>query len=368
VWVREVWLKDFRNYEEAEVSLDSGVNLILGRNGQGKTSLLEAIYCLSALGSHRTNTAGVMVRHEAAKANIHATGFRGSREVRMDAEIARGSGLRVLVNKQPLGRRQRPMGVVSVMFSPEDLVIVKGGPEERRRFIDAAAAASRPVTAADRAAFDRALRQRNAVLKAARQSPAARRQLEVWNEQVAGTGAVVVVNRKKVLGDLEPAIRSRYCELSSGEPPELAYETSWGDCPPEASVPEVAEILRVALCAAEPSDLERAVTTVGPHRDDLSILLAGADARQFASQGEQRSLALAFRLAERDLLTDLLGEEPVLLLDDVFSELDERRREQLAKLMQTSGQTLATSTSRESLPLAGGRTVVVDEGRLIQVG
>lgn len=366
--VSRVELIDFRNYESAAAGLDPGFNLILGRNGQGKTSLLEAVYCLSALGSHRAPTSAAMIRHGAGRAVVRAWGSAGGRDLELSAEVARGAGIKVSVNRQRVGRGARDRTLAAILFSPEDLELVKGGPEERRRYLDQAAVRVRPVTASDRQEFDKALRQRNGVLKAARSNPRALKQLDVWTEQVTATGAAVVVNRLQALEQLRPAIRSRYRELAATDPPEVTYQPSWidGPAPPERSA--VAEALATRLADTRARDLEAATTLAGPHRDDVVIELSGQGARLFASQGEQRSLALSLRLAERDVAADVLGEEPILLLDDVFSELDQHRRDRLGELVSTSGQTIATATSAESLPVRGGRRLVVEKGRLSEVG
>lgn len=349
------------------MELDSGFNLILGRNGQGKTSLLEAVYCLSALGSHRAPTSASMIRHGCDRAMVRALGTAAGRELEITAEVARGAGIKVWVNRQRIGRGARERTVAAILFSPEDLDLVKGGPEERRRFLDQAAARVRPVTSSNRQEFDKALRQRNGVLKAARNNPRALAQLEVWTAQVAAAGAAVVVNRLEALEQLRPAIQRRYRELAGGEPPEIAYQASWteGGLPRRAG--EVAAALAARLAETQARDLEAATTLTGPHRDDVAIELGGEGARLFASQGEQRSLALSLRLAERDVAAEVHGEEPVLLLDDVFSELDQNRRDRLGELVSTSGQTIATATSAESLPVKGGRRLLVEQGRLSEV-
>jgi DNA replication and repair protein RecF len=368
VLVRGLRLTDFRNYVSAEAELEPGTNLIVGSNGQGKTSLLEAIYCLSALGSHRTSSPSAMVRHGADRAVVQAAGLVGDRETRVNADIGRTGGIKVRVGKQLQTRRSRTRAIVSVLFSPEDLAMVKGGPEERRRFLDNAAARISPLAGADRMDFERALRQRNGALRAARANPRLLEHLEVWSEQVAMTGSAVVRHRLAALDLLEPAVRRRYQELSSSYPPKLLYRATWAEDEPNKDPAQTVETLRAALRRSQGVDLERATTSVGPHRDDLRILLAGADARLYASQGEQRSIALSMRLAERDTIADECGEEPVLLLDDVFSELDEHRRHQLAQLVWITGQTVATATSAETLPIQGARVMMVEGGRLRRVG
>ncbi|MGH2690852.1 MAG: DNA replication/repair protein RecF, partial [Actinomycetota bacterium] len=256
-----------------------------------------------------------------------------------------------------------------------------GGPEERRRYLDHAAARGRPSVAAGRQELDRALKQRNGVLRAAQVNKRALRTLEVWDEQLTRIGAAVVRSRLEVLRALRPHIARRHGEVGaavSGEI-ELTYQAAWfeeealpaqpgllpgtGD---DALTRALETALVAALAASLERDIERGVTTTGPHRDDLEVRLAGAEARSFASQGEQRSIALALRLAERDLAADVLGEDPVLLLDDVFSELDEVRRAQLSALIRSTGQAVVTTTHLTGRQ-EGDRTYEVEAGVIREV-
>lgn len=363
-----VRLQDFRNYTVAEVELGPGLNLVVGRNGQGKTSLLEAVYCLSALGSHRTARVGSLVRHGQDRALVRAAGTAGRTDVVMDGAIEQSGGMRVWINKQRVGSAGSARSLAAALFAPEDLELIKGGPEQRRRFLDQAGARIRPVAAGDRHEFEKALKQRNSVLKAGKRSRRALDQLETWNEQVARTGAAVVMNRRDTLRWLVPAMQGRHRELASGVNLTVTYRASWDQDGTGASREEAAERLARALEQSRARDLETASTSVGPHRDDMTIELNGVAARSYASQGEQRSLALAMRLAEKDMAAASLGEEPILLLDDVFSELDQQRRDRLGKLVATAGQTIATATSAESLPLAAARTLLVEAGTVRRVG
>lgn len=359
-------LTDFRNYSEATVGFGAGFNLVLGGNAQGKTSLLEAVYCLSALGSHRASSSGPMIRHEQETAYLKATGVIASTGVEVDAQLIRGAGTKVWINKQRVGRGGKERSLAAVLFSPEDLELIKGGPELRRRYLDHAAGRAKPVSHADRVAFEKALRQRNGVLKAARTNDRALRQLDVWNYQVAAAGAAVFDNRRWILQKLGPAIAGRYGQLAAGQEPALCYQSEWA----QEGVGDRADVehrLLQALESNQSRDLETATTSAGPHRDDLAIDLDGAASRWYASQGEQRSLSLAMRLAERDVAADIHGEEPILLLDDVFSELDERRRRRLAELVRTPGQAIVTATSAESVPLDPDQTLFVEGGKLDQV-
>lgn len=367
--VSSLVVTNFRIYEQARAEFEPGLNLIVGSNGEGKTSLLEAIYCLSALGSHRAASSSAMVKHEANSAQVVAVGRCGGVRVEASAEIVRGSGMKAWVNRQRVGKLSKQRGLTAILFSPEDLALIKGGPEERRRFMDHAAARTRPVAAADRLEFEKALKQRNGVLKAARFNERALRQLDIWNEQVALTGAAVIKNRWAVLDDgIVAGTRDRYEELARSAPPELNYHSSWNSSGSIDPACNVADAIRSVLETNQARDLETASTSAGPHRDDLLIELDGAPARMFASQGEQRSLSLSLRMAERDVAERVQGEAPILLLDDVFSELDEHRRDRLGELVARSGQTIATSTAAEPLPMKAARTLRVSAGRLVSDG
>ncbi|MFN2611515.1 MAG: DNA replication/repair protein RecF [Actinomycetota bacterium] len=364
-------LIDFRNYEQAHVELSGGLNVIIGRNGQGKTNLLEAISVISTLGSHRTSSNASMVRHGADACIIRARIDSEGHQVSIDVEIKRSGGIRFLVNKVGVDRGNVQDVLVGVIFSPEDLSLIKGGPEERRRFIDHASARTRPLAAAERHEFERVLKQRNGVLKASQTNPRALHTLDVWDEHFVKAGASLVRERLQTLSQIGARAAQRYIAIAGeGEPPSFGYEASWQNmqgslAPTDIDESAIADGIGDALRSALTRDLERGLTTVGPHRDDISIELDGQDARVFASQGEQRSLALSMRLAERDVIIDIRNKRPVLLLDDVFSELDDPRRAQLSELVASSGQTIATATSAEGLPVVASRTVRVESGKVL---
>lgn len=358
-------LIDFRNYRQERAEFAPGLNLVVGQNGQGKTNLLEAVHLLSAMGSHRSSSVAPLVRWGAERAVVRASATSRGRAVRVDAEIVAGSGVRMLVNKVPLERSKDAAEVMAtVLFSPDDLALIKGGPEERRRFLDHAAARARPLAAADRAEFERVLRQRNGVLKAGLVNPRALRSLEVWDEQFIRSATAVVAARLGALSRIAGEAGDGYRRLAaSGVEVNLQYQCSWAEAPPAAGELEAA--VRHSVEATRARDVERGTTHTGPHRDDLELTVGGADARTFASQGEQRSLALSLRLAELRLVTEVRQEQPVLLLDDVFSELDDSRRVQLAELVVASGQTIITTTSPGGVPLAAARTLTVDAGKIL---
>lgn len=372
--VAELRLREFRNYVEEAVGFAPGLNLVLGRNGQGKTNLVEAIYVLCGLGSHRGATGEAMVRHGATEAIISASGTAGSREVRVDAQVRRSGGTRLLVNRVAADRSVGPPPLVAVAFSPDDLVLIKGPPEERRRLLDQGAHRLRALAGAERQEFERVLKQRTGLLKAAINSRRALATLDVWDESFARTGALVVRNRLDVLHRLLPEVRKRYRELSGLEVEvRLNYRPTWAEGVSEEMVAEggvglIESALAAAVAGARGRDLERGVSTLGPHRDDLEVSLGGADARLYASQGEQRSLALSLRMAERDLVAETREEDPILLLDDIFSELDESRRGHLVEMVAASGQTIATATSGAGWPMAVSRTLTVEAGRVVANG
>ena len=382
--VDDLILEDFRNYVREQVVLGPGLNLVVGRNAQGKTNLLEAIHCLSGLGSPRADNSA-LVRQGQEAAVLHATLRRGGRSVLVDLEIKPGRGTRALVNKNPIQRTSDlAESLVTVFFGPDELSLVKGSPEERRRFLDELVVKLRPVRESLRRELDRVVRQRNALLKALargeRSGP--RDELEVWDAALCRRGAELASARLAALRDLAPHATKRYEEIAGSGRLELAYVSSW--FPEEASVEILADRQSIHQDALEAhihrrvlalrrAELERAVTLVGPQRDDVAVRLAGRgneagqmfDVRSFASQGDQRTSALALKLAEHDLLSDALGDEPVLLLDDVFSELDPHRRQWLSDAVRSVGQTILTSAE----PLAPGalaaeKVVKVEEGRI----
>ena len=332
--LRRLWLVDFRSYASAELTLPPGTTAIIGRNGQGKTNLLEAIAHLAGT-SLRGATTESLVRVGAERAIVRAEATRGARELLLEAELAVRGRSRVQLNRQPVRRRRDLLDALSVtLFSPDDLVLIKGGPGERRDWLDEAAMALDSQAESVRTDVERILKQRNALLKGTRGrlDEAAALTLEVWDDRLVRAGEALADRRDTVLAALLPRITEAYRDLA-GVPLPVAghYEAPWR-----------AAGLAAALAEAHDQDLRRGVTTVGPHRDDVVLLLDGLPARTHASQGEQRSLALALRLAVHRAVTEAGGDSPILLLDDVFSELDEGRTEALLAHLPP-GQTLLTT-------------------------
>ncbi|MGQ0520462.1 MAG: DNA replication/repair protein RecF [Actinomycetota bacterium] len=355
--VERLWLTDFRNYASAEVELaPAGLTVVLGGNGEGKTNLLEAVAYLATLGSFRGAPPEAMVRTGRASAVVRAEGRRAGRAVLVEAEITPGGRSRVLVNTQPLRRSADLLGAIRVsVFSPDDLELVKGGPAGRRRYLDDALVSVHPRNAALRADLERVLRQRNALLKQAkgRLDGAAATTLDVWDDQLSATGEALAAARDELVAGLEAPVAKAYDQVSgTAADVEIAYERSW-EGP-----------LARALAAARTDDVRRGVTTVGPHRDELRLSIASRPARTHASQGEQRSLALALRLGAHAAAAEAVGEPPVLLLDDVFSELDPGRSAALLAHLP-GGQAVLTTAGAVPEGASPERTLRVHGGRVL---
>lgn len=332
-----VWLTDLRSYESAEIVLAPGLTALLGDNGQGKTNVLEAIAWLATLSSFRGAPTEALIRQGAQQAIIRAEGEVEGRAILIEAELAAAGRNRVFVNRQPLKRARDLLGVLRVtVFAPDDLDLVKGGPSERRRYLDDALVASHPRYDAMRSEVDKVLKQRNALLKNAggRLDESAAFTLDVWDAKFVESGGALSSARQNLLARLAPVLSQTYDAVAHG-PAEVTatYVAEWA-----------AGGLAEALVAARKDDVRRGVSTVGPHRDDVELQIGGLPARTHASQGEQRSLALALRLAAHHVITEVTGSTPVLLLDDVFSELDPDRADALLANLP-AGQTVLTSAA-----------------------
>jgi len=372
--VRHISLADFRNYEHLEVSLEPGISSFVGRNGQGKTNLIEAVVYLSTLGSHRVASDAPLVRRGTERALIRADVVRDDRSLQVEVEITAGKSNRARINKSPVPRTREILGIVrTVVFAPEDLALVKGDPAERRRFLDDLLVQRHPRLAGTRADYDRLLKQRNALLKSAgaarRTNPQdVTRTLEVWDDQIASLGAEITVSRRELADLLRPRAASAYAELiDSGDTIDFDYETS---VPHLATTDIVAarEGLLAAMAERRRDELDRGVTLVGPHRDDLLLTLGPAPVKGYASHGESWSAALSLRLACYDLLTEEAA-PPVLVLDDVFAELDASRRAHLAGRVAQAPQVLITAAVAEDVPaLLEGARFDVMEGTVERCG
>jgi DNA replication and repair protein RecF len=375
VYVARLSLTDFRSYATAEVELAPGVSVFVGPNGEGKTNLVEAIGYAATLGSHRVATDAALVRVGADRAIVRVA-VRDSRETLIELEIAPGRANRARVNQGPVPRARDVLGLLrTVLFAPEDLALVKGDPADRRRFLDELLVARNPRLAGVRADYDRVLKQRTALLKSAGPGLRGRSRgrshlpdpddpgpagdpmhtLDVWDSHLAAAGAELVAARLRLVQDLIPPVSAAYAQLANREDEVgLAYLCSavetGGQLPAGADTAALMQVLLTALEAARPRELERGVCLVGPHRDDLSLALGDVPAKGYASHGESWSLALALRLSAYQLLRQD-GSEPVLILDDVFAELDAGRRERLAGLVESAEQVLVTAAVPQDVPV-----------------
>ena len=421
-------LTDFRSYAGVELSLEPGVSTFVGPNGQGKTNLVEAAAYVSTLGSHRVATDAPLVRAGAERAILRAAVTSSGRDSLVEIEINPGRANRARLNRAPVSRPRQVLGVLStVLFAPEDLALVKGDPEQRRRFLDDLLVASAPRYAGVRADYERVLRQRTALLKSLRTRPGrparsgtrayaragalrdaarsgrggdgpghngsgedgtgpdgagpdragpagpAASTLDVWNEHLATAGAELLAARIRLTASLRPLVARSYSAVSGGASVEagISYRQSLrmpglsgpsgsrsrpGRAPaepdePAADAARLADGLREALAMVRGEELERGVCLVGPHRDDLDLRIGDLPARGYASQGESWSMALALRLSAFEALRGA-GDDPVLLLDDVFAELDVGRRERLARLAAGAEQVLVTAAVAADVPAA----------------
>jgi DNA replication and repair protein RecF len=355
MYLQRLELTDFRNHPAVAVELTPGSSLLVGPNGVGKTNILEAIGYLATLSSHRSGQESNLVRVGAASAVVRASVVRDGRTVLIDLEIRPGAGLRGRLNKAPMPRARDLLGTVrATLFAPEDLAMVRGDPEERRRFLDALAVQRLPRHLAIRQDYERILRQRNTLLRSAGGRPppgGGLATLDVWDEKLASAGGELWAERLRLVEALRPLVERAYQELAAQpDPVEMTYVSSvLGSETPDPEPTHLAHAIRERLRLDRSREIERGVTLSGPHRDDLTLTLRGLPARTHASHGEAWSLALAFRLAAHRLLADD-GEEPILLLDDVFAELDRRRRERLVDLAMAVEQSIITASVVEELP------------------
>lgn len=346
-------LADFRSYESLEWSPEPGVNLLLGPNGAGKTNLLESIGFLATLKSFRSVDESSMIKDGVDTAIVRAGVSTGERSRLVEIELNRVGPRRAQVDKTRLRRTSDLLGVVRVIsFLPEDLDLVKRGPAYRRDLIDQVALQLWPAAHLDQNEFDRALRQRNAFLRAGERDETT---LSVWDSRFAQSGSRVMARRVAVLESLGPWLEETYGSISQrNDRASLGYVCSWTTKEIDtSSAGEFAAEIASALERSRKADYDRRLTTTGPHRDEPLFRIDGVETRSHGSQGEQRTMALAVKLAAHRAVAGVIGEEPVLLLDDVFSELDPVRAKALAGAIPDHAQTLITSARPEDVPVPG---------------
>jgi DNA replication and repair protein RecF len=375
VFIRRVELVDFRSYERVAVDLEPGGNVLVGPNGVGKTNLVEALGYVATLDSYRVATDAPLVRAGATAAVIRCAIVHDGRELLVELEIVPGRANRARLGRSPVRRARDVLGALRlVLFAPEDLELVRGDPAERRRYLDELLVTRLPRYAGVRADYERVVRQRNALLRTAylaRKTGGTRggdlSTLDVWDAHLARHGAELLAGRLELVAALAPHVTKSYDAVAAGRGAAgIAYRPSLEITDPARAALEAALI--EALAAARPSEVERGVTLVGPHRDDLTLTLGPLPARGYASHGESWSYALALRLAAYDLLR-ADGIEPVLVLDDVFAELDAGRRERLADLVGGASQLVVTCAVADDVPAAlRGVRYEVTEGEVRRAG
>ncbi len=370
MYVDRLELHDFRSYRAVTLDIGPGVTLFAGPNGHGKTNLVEAVEYLSTLSSHRVSSDAPLVRAGSSQAIIRGgvvAGLADDRRLLVELEINLGRANRARINRSPLRRVRDVVGALrTVVFSPDDLAIVKGDPSDRREFIDSLVITRWPRMAGVKADYERVVRQRNALLKSmsgrgGRMSGSAGSTLEVWNDQLARTGAEVLSARLATLGELLTPTQNSYAAIAPVKgSTDARYKTSLpglaellsGEHGRQRSVPAPADLeswLSDAMTTRRDEELARGVSLVGPHRDDITLSIAGLPAKGYASHGESWSLALALRLGSLTLLRSE-GIEPVLVLDDVFAELDVTRRDRLAEAVTEAEQALITAAVESDVP------------------
>ncbi|MCW2619552.1 MAG: recF [Modestobacter sp.] len=384
MYLRHLQVGQFRSWESADLALTPGPTVLVGRNGQGKTNLVEAVGYLATLGSHRVSADAPLVRHGAAQAVVRAALRKDERELLVEVEINPGRANRVRVNRAPLQRPRELLGLVkTVLFAPEDLALVRGDPAERRRFLDDLLVSRTPRLAGVRSDYDRVLKQRNALLKTAKMARGnALATLDVWDGHLTELGGQLLAARLRLVADLAPYVVDAYAGVAGpgADRAALGYSSTVplaGDgspvdpARPLPGADELAAALRDRVAERRKDEVDRGITLVGPHRDDLVLHLGPAPAKGYASHGESWSFALAVKLACFALLR-AEGDDPILVLDDVFAELDAGRRAALAEVAGSAEQTLITAAVAEDVPavlrgtrveVAGGTlTVLPGEG------
>ncbi|MCW1821630.1 DNA replication/repair protein RecF [Mycolicibacterium conceptionense] len=359
MYVRHLGLTDYRSWAHVELELEPGRTVFVGSNGFGKTNLVEALWYCATLGSHRVATDAPLIRAGAPRAIVSTIVVNEGRELAVDLEITSGRANKARLNRSPVRSPREILGVLrAVLFSPEDLALVRGDPGERRRYLDELATTRRPAIAGIRADYDKVVRQRTALLKTAagaryRGDRSVLDTLDVWDGHLAAHGAALIAARVALVEQLHPEVQKAYQLLApSSRPAAIRYRSSVEaieNAPGLEPVEFYEAALLDALARRRDAELDRGVCLVGPHRDDLELWLGDQPAKGFASHGESWSMALALRLGAYELLRSD-GIDPVLLLDDVFAELDTARRQALAAVAGEAEQVLVTAAVAEDIP------------------
>ena len=350
-------LKNFRSYSELDLPLAPGITIFLGRNGEGKTNIVESILYMAFLSSHRTSGDLPLVKLGESAAYTRAKIQHPDREMLVELEINAEKANRARINQNPIRSQKELFGLLKcVYFSPEDMDLVRGDPTERRRFIDQILTIRSPRMAGVISDYERSVRQRNALLK----TRASLTSLEPWDQQVAKFGAEIIAARLSLLTEFNPYFSKIYANISAEKPAHITYKSSIDN--PSVNSQENYSVLINTIMERRNQELDRGLTLVGPHRDDLILNLGDHLVKGYASHGESWSVALSLKLAAYELLISE-GSKPILILDDVFSELDEERRTQLISLAQSAEQTFITVAVEGDLPKdLTGTTYLVKNG------
>jgi DNA replication and repair protein RecF len=355
MYVRHLGLREFRSWPQIDIELEAGRTVFVGPNGYGKTNLVEALWYSATLGSHRVATDAPLIRAGQPRAVISTIVVNEGRELAVDIEITAGKANKARLNRSPVRSPREVLGVLrAVLFAPEDLALVRGDPSERRRYLDELATLRRPALAAVRGDYDRVVRQRTALLKTAAghraRDPGLLSTLDVWDRHLAEHGARLLEARVALVNALRPEVEKAYQLLAPGSrTADAKYRSSVQIHGEETSVPTLEAALLEGLAARRDAELDRGVCLVGPHRDELELILGDQPAKGYASHGESWSMALSLRLAAYELLRSE-GTDPVLLLDDVFAELDTARRRALATVAGSAEQVLITAAVDDDIP------------------
>jgi DNA replication and repair protein RecF len=372
VIVEHLSLVDFRNYATAELRLFAGPNVLVGRNGQGKTNLAEAIVYLATLSSHRVSSDAPLIREGQDFAVVRARLVHGERAIQLELQLNRQGANQARINGSPVKTAELPRYAHVVLFAPEDLQIVRGDPSSRRRFMDQLLIQRLPRMAGVLADYERVLKQRTTLLKSGRArglSGDGLVTLDIWDEKMIALGSEIIQARSRLAQELKDPLRDAYATIAGADHnPEIDWVLSIDGYDPDEensvasadSAPvNVAEYFRRALVAKRSKELDRGLTLVGPHRDDLLLKIKGLPVKGFASHGESWTTALALRIASAELLrTDSISGDPVIILDDVFAELDSDRRARLSELVSEYEQVIVTAAVEEDIPEALHRHVV----------
>jgi len=351
VFISHLSLATFRSYKSLELPLEPGISIFIGRNGEGKTNIIESVLYLSFLNSHRVSSDGPLVQLGSNSAYVRAKTQLPDREVLVELEINAEKANRARINQNPVRSQKELFGIVqAIYFSPEDLDLVRGDPSERRKFIDQLLILRSPRMAGVISDYERAVRQRNSLLK----SRASTDSLAAWDEQVSNFGGEIIAARLLALSNFEPIFQEIYSDISSEKLAQIKYKSSIDD--PSIDPLSNTEKILERMKATRAAEIERGLTLTGPHRDDLLLHLGDHLVKGYASHGESWSIALSLKLATYKLLEND-GLKPILILDDVFSELDEERRIHLIELAKSAEQTFITVAVENDLPkeLKGNR-------------